>query len=124
MTSQQRKARLRNKADKVLQETCRLLYKKCLICGGEYSCGHHFYPKSTAASLRYNLKNIIPICIKCHCRIHSSDDPSLNLRIIELKGQEWIEELKIIKRNTFIKDTIEYYETVINNLEKIKPYKV
>jgi 5-methylcytosine-specific restriction endonuclease McrA len=119
MTNQQKKKRLRNQADKLLQEICRALYKKCLVCGGAYSCGHHFFPKSTCAALRYNLNNIIPVCVKCHCRIHSSDDPTINARIIKIKGWEWLEDLEAIKRNTFTQDSQEYYKKVIENLSKV-----
>ena len=124
MTTQKKKARLRTKADKLYQNIGRLLYKKCLICGGEYSCLHHYHPKSTCSALRYNLKNGIPICSKCHLRLHSSGDPSFNETILRINGQEWAEELQAIKRNTFVKDTIEYYQNIVDNLEKIKPYKI
>ena len=126
MTTQQKKKRLRNKCDKKYQEIGRMMYedKGCLICGGTYSCLHHFYPKSTASALRYNIKNGIPICVKCHCRVHSSDDPTINLQIVEIRGKEWLRGLQSVKRNDFVKTSLKYYETVQKNLELIKPYKV
>lgn len=118
MTSQQKKAKLQRKADKLYQEIGRKLNNKCLICSGEYSCLHHYFPKSTCSALRYNLDNGIPICSKCHCRIHSSDDPTINNRIRDIKGEEWLRELEDIKKNTFVKTNIKYYEAIINELRE------
>ena len=59
------------------------------------------------------------MCHSCHCRIHSSDDPTINEIIIKRKGQEWADELQEIKKNTLVKTTIQYYEEVINELKKI-----
>ncbi len=126
MTSQQKKKRLRNKCDRLYQEIGRMMYedKGCLICGGEYSCLHHMFPKSTCSALRYNIHNGIPICQKCHCRVHSSDDPTINIQIVQIRGKEWLEGLQSVKRNDFVKTSIKYYENVLKNLELIKPYHV
>jgi hypothetical protein len=123
---QDKKKKLRNKADRLYQEAGRIMYadKGCLICGGEYSCMHHYFPKSTSSALRYNIKNGIPICHKCHCRIHQSDDPTINNLIVKIKGQEWLTELELIKKTTSVKTSLEYYETICRNLELLMPYKV
>ncbi len=117
MTTQQKKKKLQNKADKLYQEIGRALNDKCIICGGEYSCLHHYFPKSTCSALRYNIKNGIPICAKCHLRIHSSDDPTINNKIRDINGDKWLRELETIKRNIFVKTSIEYYNDIINKLE-------
>ena len=118
-STQKNKTRLRNKADRLYQEIGRTLYKKCLVCGQPYAALHHFIPKSASSALRYNLSNGIPLCHKHHCRIHSSDDPFLVTEILKIKGADWYDELCTIRRNTFIKDSLEYYENVVKNLEKI-----
>jgi len=122
MKTNDKKKRLRNKADKIYQEIGRKMYKECMICGGEYSCLHHYFPKSTSSALRYNIKNGIPLCVKCHCRIHSSDDPTLNLLIVEKLGKTWLRGLQSQKQ-AITKNSIEYYETIIRNLEKLMPYE-
>ncbi len=119
LTTQQKRAKLRKRADRLYQEIGKMLYKECLVCGGTYSALHHFFPKSTCSALRYNLKNGVPLCQSCHCRLHSSDDPTIPTTIIKLKGIKWYEELETIKRNTFTKVSLEYYENIINNLSKI-----
>jgi len=123
LTTQQKRKRLRNKADKLYQQIGRMLYEEqgCIIpgCNEPYCCLHHYHPKSTAGALRYNLKNGINICAKHHCSIHMSDSPTLNNQILQIKGLEWAEELETIKRNTFVKTSLEYYETIIRNLSTI-----
>jgi 5-methylcytosine-specific restriction endonuclease McrA len=103
---------LRNKADKLLQETIRRNYSRCEVCGKPMSCGHHFFPKSMSAVLRYNLSNIIPICAGCHLR-HHCGDPAIHARIIEIRGQEWYDKLKEQKERT-IKVNVDYYKNVID----------
>lgn len=119
MKTSEKKKRLRRKADRLYQEIGRRLYDKCLICGGPYSCLHHYHSKGSCSALRYNLKNGIPICNGCHLKIHASGDPTPNEIILKKKGQEWADELQAIKRNTFVKTTIEYYEKTTRDLQKM-----
>jgi hypothetical protein len=114
-----KKVRLRNKADRLYQEIGRMLNKKCLVCKRPATVTHHFIPKSVCSALRYNIQNGIPLCHQHHCRIHSSDDPFLVTEILRAKGADWFEELCAIRRNSFIKESVEYYENVIKNLERI-----
>ena len=120
LTTQQKITRLRNKADRLYQEVGRKRYEDvgCLVCDEEYSCLHHYFPKSTCSALRYNFENGINIGVKCHYRIHSSDDPSINNAILKEKGFEWLERLEAIKRDVQIKPSIKYYKSVIAELEK------
>jgi hypothetical protein len=86
------------KADAVLQEIGRLTYDKCLICGGAYSTLHHFIFKSQSTELRYNMKNCIPVCNNCHCSIHQGVSSVKVGEIINIKGLEWFEEIKRLKK--------------------------
>ena len=88
------------KADKVMQEIGRNMYDKCLICGREYSCLHHYFPKSTSTSLRYDWENLIPICVGCHNRHHSASDPRIHSAVIRIKGDDWNKELEIKARKS------------------------
>ena len=128
MTPQQKKSRLQRKADKKYQEIGRILYEAggCIIpgCNEPYSCLHHFFPRSTCSALRYNIKNGIPICAKHHLRLHSSDDPTIPTAILKVKGMDWYDELEAIKRNTFVKTSLSYYQNIIENLDKITPLKL
>lgn len=118
MSTQDKKKRLRNKADRLYQEIGKKRYSDCLICGSEYSCLHHYHPKSTCSALRYNLENGIPVCYKCHCRIHSSDDPTPNEIILKRKGEAWKKRLQKIKKEVEVKTTLTYYQGEIEKLKK------
>lgn len=109
----------RNKADKAFQEWGRRKYKKCLICPKPLSCLHHYYPKSTSSALRYDEDNGIAICVGDHFR-HHNGDPSIQNKINEVKGAEWLKRLKL-KKNKIIKLSIGYYRDIIekyDNLDK------
>ena len=110
------------KADKLLQEVGRTLYDSCMICGGEYSCLHHFIKKSQSTELRYNLKNCIPICHRCHCAIHQGKNDAVTGRIVAIKGSEWLDEIEALKRQGIGKYYgVGYYKKVCEDLSQIKP---
>lgn len=121
-TPQQKKARLRRKCDKLLQETGRMLYSECLVCGKPMSCLHHFFPKSTCSALRYDMQNLINICQGCHF-MHHNGNPEIHIKIIEAKGDDWLEELRAKKRNGFVKTTLGYYQDMEKKLLLLTPYK-
>lgn len=109
---------LRDKCDSLIQKINRASCGRCLVCGGYNDVGHHYFPKSVSSYLRYDLRNIIPLCGKCHCRIHMSDDPTINNTIVRKKGHEWLESLEADKRRT-IKTNKAYYEMNFETLTKI-----
>ena len=109
----------RNKADKLLQELVRSVYNKCLVCDGQISCGHHYYPKSSAGNLRYHFNNLIPICQGCHFR-HHNGDPRIQNTINEEKGQEWLDSLNEAKKEYIKCNTKEYYKSICNKLTLCK----
>lgn len=117
MTTQQKKKRLRNKADRIIQELGRETYDSCLVCPEPISCLHHYYPKSTCSALRYDWENLIPIC-QGHHFSHHNGNPEIHNRINEIKGLEWLEALRIKKRTLFVSHTLAYYENIIKLLTK------
>jgi hypothetical protein len=109
------KLTLRKKADKLLQEYIKKKYDMCLICESPINCGHHFFTKASSNALRYYLPDIIPICKACHCKVHTQ--PHLVVpKICFIMGQDWYDDLIEVKR-AGIKETIEWYELNITNLE-------
>ena len=114
------------KADKKIQELGRQMHEKkgCLICPNPYSCLHHFYPKSQSTHLRYNWRNLIPVCVGCHLK-HHSGDPEIHIKVIEVLGEAWLEDLTAERNaNRYITGGYSYYRSIYENLEKITPYKV
>ena len=106
----------RKKADKLMQMWGRLNYTKCLICGKKMSCLHHYYPKSSSSTLRYDEDNLIPICQGCHFR-HHNGDPSIHNTVNEKKGKAWLKRLQS-KKEGYIKTNIQYYKDIIEKYEE------
>jgi len=101
----------RRKADKAMQEWGRKTYKKCLVCDKPISCLHHYYPKSTSSALRYDIDNLIPICVGCHFS-HHNGNPAIQNKINDIKGRIWLNNL-MLKKNIIIKPTVKYYQDII-----------
>lgn len=108
---------IKKKLDRLLQEKCRLIYDSCEICGDNYSCVHHYHPKSMSSSLRYHFPNLIPICAGCHFR-HHKGDPTIHEKINERRGEDWRVQLIHEKYKPF-KDDRKYYEMIEETLNKI-----
>lgn len=109
----------RNKADKKLQNVGREIYKECYVCGGEYSCLHHFITKGRSSRLRYDWDNLIPICHHCHSLHHSFGDAKIHAIIQKKKGNNWLNELLVKDRET-VSVSIKFYKDTIKRLEICK----
>ncbi|HUS99633.1 MAG TPA: hypothetical protein VMY59_04855 [Candidatus Thermoplasmatota archaeon] len=107
---------LRRKADKLYQKLHVKNNKYCLICSSKTDCIHHFFTKASSSSLRYEEDNGIPICQRCHCKLHRRQDPSMIAIILRKKGKGWYERLDQ-KRLTPIKTNVNYYRSIIEHLE-------
>jgi 5-methylcytosine-specific restriction endonuclease McrA len=111
------KAYYQRKADTLMQELGRNVYKDCLVCGKPMSCLHHYFPKSSAIHLRYDWFNLIPLCNGCHFR-HHQGDPRIQNAINKIKGTEWLEDLNYKKKVSLEKsNTIQWYKNVIEILK-------
>lgn len=102
---------LQKKADTAMQEFYRNQDMNCEVCGGVYSCKHHFFPKSKASALRYYEPNLISICVSCHFG-HHNGDPRIHIKIKEQRGQEWWEDL-LSRKEAIVKPNQAYYKEVI-----------
>ena len=110
-----KKQKLRDEADKALQQYVMKDRPKCFVCGKPAYCGHHFINKANSTALRYYLPNLIPICINCHSRVHTQ--PSLVEPIICFrKGEKWYKDLMREKRKT-IRTTNQFYLEAISRLK-------
>ncbi len=112
------------KADKAFQEWGRDTYKSCLICGGAYSCLHHFIHKSQSTNLRWDMQNGVPVCQSCHCRIHSRNNPidifKIKTGMERLWGVNW--EFYIRSQAVItLKPNRKYLENKINEYEQNIP---
>ena len=70
----------------------------CEVCGNPFSAYHHWIPKSRSTLLRYDVENAIPLCVKCHYKIHNSSKPTEVQRICNtiesIRGKKWLKYIK------------------------------
>jgi|TARA_R100000093_G_scaffold10184_2_gene6661 hypothetical protein len=89
-----KKKRIANKAKALWQE---LVVKSKPICEGQgigctgkSTCGHHFIYKSVSNHLRFDLRNGIGLCQKCHYALHNTGRQGIvYLHIIGGRTKEW-----------------------------------
>lgn len=78
----------RNKCDALLTPIVKKLFPLCFLCGGETEVAHHHVHKSKSTALRYVLANLIPLCGRCHVKLHHNESYWASV-IVERKGIEW-----------------------------------
>jgi len=118
---------------KQLQKVANSLWKKagflihgnrCEYCGERATHPHHYIPKSRCGIMRYDINNFVPLCAKCHYKIHFSPNPDEVRAICEMihtyRGDEWysyIQEKKMDKSASFNK--ISWIQSQIDNLQYV-----
>ena len=107
---------LRAKCDKALQEEGKRRFKVCEVCGKPINCLHHFFPKSISSRLRYEWDNLIPICVSCHFKHHSTFNPTIHAEVIKKRGIEWYDDLEKLKWE-IIKTNVAYYEEQLQKID-------
>ena len=112
---------LEKKADCLLQIKFKEKNNICIVCGQQSSCGHHVVFKSQSNALRYSINNLVPLCAKCHTRLHFSGDPAILGTIIKVKGLDWFDQLQK-ERHKICKHTKEYLENIIEKLSSKLPF--
>ena len=91
--------------DKLIKDIDRLFQiyivgknKECCYCGNVCQVAHHFITKKRSLFLRYEEMNAVPLCNRCHCLIHQSQESTITF----ISGNFLIK--------TFGSDTIYYLE--------------
>ncbi len=113
-----------NKADSLMQDIGRKLTDKCEVCGKDNQVGHHFITKQASSYLRYDWKNLIPLCHACHFNHHIKSDPHVSATIIRKRGQDWYNYLEKNRRKEQLTG-VKYYQKIIEDLERylLEEYK-
>jgi len=86
--------KLKEKADRALQDYFRRVKTKCEMCGGQYQVAHHFIHKKLSSYLRYDERNLIFVCQSCHSKFHSFPEPTYPAKVLQMRGNEWLEYLE------------------------------
>lgn len=113
--------RMKSKRSRLIKKADRLILQfytqgSCLVCGKPAQTCHHYIPKSQSNATRYYPKNLVPICNACHFAHHTKGDPHIQNTIEKIRGQKWVDELNL-KRREICKLSVKELEEIINNLE-------
>lgn len=111
------KQRLKKELDRLVQEIGVALHPVCLVCDNRTSEMHHYIQKNQSLYLRWDFRNLIPLCKKCHCLHHIAGDSRIHQMILKRKRFAWADELERDRRIIF-KDTIGNLEEVRERLQK------
>ncbi len=69
-------------------------------CANTYSDIHHFLTRGAHPTLKYEVKNGVPLCKKHHDQIHGNKRKELEEKIIKKRGEKWLSDLyKISNQN-------------------------
>lgn len=117
------KQRLKLKADRLVKEVVIMIEEGiCEVCGSTFAVtAHHFFPRSLAGHMVYDLDNLVCLCRNCHFAHHTKSDPRIHQSIIEKNGEIWYN--KLLKRKQELHasfKTMKWYQDNIIRLGKIK----
>ena len=101
------------------------MYVACSICNGVASSYHHIVFRSQNKALIKSELNLIPLCIKCHSKVHSKDGAELDKDLkLELQNKLEILFLKEYLNEEEIQDTLKIHDNACRSLLKtLKVYK-
>lgn len=105
---------LKNRADRVLQDYFRKNYPdlKC-VCGNPAELQHHYILKSVSNYLRYDEKNLIPLCQHCHSLIHFyGKGKIIEGKVAVERGADWIKYIEEGQKKHIVL-TKKYLEEII-----------
>ena len=103
------------KCDNILSPIIIKQFPNCLLCGNLTQVAHHHCHKSKSTRLRYDLKNLIPLCSSCHFKLHQNESYWASV-IVNKKGLEWFIDLDKTK-DEYVKADVHYY---IANYDRLK----
>ena len=104
-------SRLKKKADTTVQNYFRSLTLDCAAgCGNIATVMHHHVPKSRSSFLRYDGKNLVPLCQGCHYLHHQKGtDPNVSFKYRKTLDEDYLME----NQHTYKKFTEEELKEII-----------
>lgn len=114
ITIQTKIGKLHRKLDKQIQQS---VTGNCEACGGRASVLHHFVYKAHSTFLRYNERNLIKLCTKCHFILHHKG--GIESKIVHTRGTKWLDWIEsnrrtLVKRDKFY---LEHLEKLLEEFE-------
>lgn len=113
--------KLRDQCDSKLTPIIKKQSPACESCGAHAEVAHHWIEKSRSNFLRYDLRNLIPLCHSCHAKIHNRFGNSVvgGLDVAEIiiakRGRAWKEDMDR-EHTTYVKVDRLFY---MSNLERL-----
>ena len=98
--------------DDLLTPIIKQLFPKCILCGRPTQVAHHHFHKSKSLTLRYNFKNLIPLCNPCHFML-GFNESYWACKILEIRGMKWFKDLDKANKIKIKPDYNEIYKTLI-----------
>lgn len=105
----------RDKADAKLTPIIKALHPQCEACGHETQVAHHWIEKSRSLHLRYDIRNLIPLCHSCHAKIHNRFGNSVAgcLDVADIirskRGEQWYQDMRR-EASTIVKADLKFYQ--------------
>ena len=109
-------ARLKTKAVKIATAKKLAQHPHCTFCGEMANTCHHFIRQSRSNYLRCDERNLIPICMSCHMRLHNGYEAIMAIELEKIHGDEWMAGL-IADSEKKIKDGIKYWTELIKEID-------
>ena len=88
----------------------------CVFCGHEASTCHHFIHQSRSNFLRCDLRNLIPVCSRCHFRLHNGYEQLMTGQLIKKYGQEWFDGLEA-DSHIQIRSNLGHWNSILEELK-------
>ena len=98
--------------DNLLTPILKKIAPQCLLCGKPTQVAHHHFKKERSLTLRYNFKNLIPLCNGCHFSM-KWEEGIMSCRIMLIKGRSWFIKLNEANKIKIKPDYEEIYQTLI-----------
>ena len=106
-----KKQKLKIECVKLATEKKLLEHPRCMFCNDKSTTAHHFIRQSRSNYLKCDKRNLIPVCAKCHFRLHNGYEQIMSLQLRKLLGDEWAEGIIKDSRIT-IKDNLGYWKKI------------
>lgn len=74
--------------------------ERCIVCGKPATATHHIIRRRRSLSLKYDVKNGVPLCAGCHMKLHLGE-PEPQKAILEHIGDERYNYLQVHKNSIF-----------------------
>lgn len=110
--------KVQKQCDDLLTPIIKTMYPLCFLCGNITEVAHHHIHKSKSTALRYVIENLIPLCNKCHCKLHHNEGYWAS-KIVYMKGVKWFEGLELIKNRVMVKADVIWYSAQLGRLRSI-----